>query len=522
MNDELNKFDDFAQKNHDKLYCVKGFWEKIKDIREGLKLPIDTGEYKYAKSESDRLLSSGFTSVILTSLIVALLSLFAFSSQIKYEEPTFEVTVMEPEEVDIPIEEITPPEEFEPVEVEIEVTDVVAETVTEVFTPEVMENNPTETSVKPVDITAVAFVKSPMVLKNLFANRSPGQRGAALAAFGAPEGTENAVLKALRWLKANQNPDGSWNMGAPETAMTGLALMCFLAHGETPQSEEFGHTVEYAIKYLVSQQKADGNFNKTGGHHVYGNAIANYALCEAYAMTRIVLLKDICDRGIKVIVDGQQAGGTWDYGYSAGPRADTSVMAWQAQALKAAYIAGCSVEGLSEAIEKAVKGFESMQGAKGGFGYISASDGPLVGAAVLSMQLLDSGGQASINKGLEYMYDWTMDWDGKKFVKKNPIYHWYYITQAKFHEGGPAWNSWNDVMSPTLIEKQFDDGHWEHPNAHEKSPVYSTTLACLMLEVYYRHLPTFKNNNSDAEHVADPKDPLEAEDPEDEIMIRIL
>ena len=43
--------------------------------------------------------------------------------------------------------------------------------------------------------------------------------------------TEQAVLRGLAWLQKVQNADGSWgerNRGA----MTGLALLCFLGHGE--------------------------------------------------------------------------------------------------------------------------------------------------------------------------------------------------------------------------------------------------------------------------------------------------
>jgi len=474
------------------------FFEKLDRIKAGLKEDPETGEYKWARNEFRRLIIPGSITTICLAIILTVLGMIVFD-QHEPAPPNFEVTVVEPEVVEPPpIEPPEPPEEYEPVEMEVEVTDIVSTEVTDVVTPEVMENSPTDTSVKPVDITAVMMVNSPIVLRNLFANRSPGQRGEALAKFGAPAGTEDAVLKALRWLKRNQNQNGSWDMGAPDTAMTGLALMCYLAHGETPQSKEFGHTVELAIKFLVSQQEKDGNFKNTGGHHVYGNAIANYALCEAYAMTRIYLLKEVCEQGIKVIVDGQQAEGTWDYNYSAGPRKDTSVMAWQAQALKAAKICDLDVDNLDSAITNAVKGFVSMQGNQGGFGYTSPGNTPLTGAAVLSMQLLNKGHKEEILKGLEYMYDWRMDWD--KPIK-NPLYHWYYITQAKFQTGGGEWAEWNKVMSPTLIAKQSPDGHWEHSAAHEKSPVYSTTLACLMLEVYYRHLPTFKTSDQPVENI---------------------
>lgn len=60
---------------------------------------------------------------------------------------------------------------------------------------------------------------------------------------GTPQ-CEEAVVKSLRWLKKQQNKDGSWG-GAPHNykcAMTGLALLSYLAHCETPLSEEFGKT----------------------------------------------------------------------------------------------------------------------------------------------------------------------------------------------------------------------------------------------------------------------------------------
>ena len=71
---------------------------------------------------------------------------------------------------------------------------------------------------------------------------------------GTPQ-CEEAVVKSLRWLKKQQNKDGSWG-GAPHNykcAMTGMALLSYLAHCETPLSEEFGETVLKGISFLVDQ-----------------------------------------------------------------------------------------------------------------------------------------------------------------------------------------------------------------------------------------------------------------------------
>ena len=81
----------------------------------------------------------------------------------------------------------------------------------------------------------------------------------------------------------------------------------------------------------------------------------------------------------------------------------------------------------------------------------------------------------------------------------------YYETQARFHEGSASWNTWNAQFSPTLITNQdvepgkytwngeaHDVGFWVSPSAGEAyGKVYSTTLCAMMLQVYYRYLPTF-------------------------------
>ena len=64
--------------------------------------------------------------------------------------------------------------------------------------------------------------------------------------------------------------------------MTGLGLLCFLGHGETTTSPEFGKTVEKAVSWIIktgTEQQGHLNrgttFNQPG---VYEHAIAAYGL----------------------------------------------------------------------------------------------------------------------------------------------------------------------------------------------------------------------------------------------------
>ena len=85
---------------------------------------------------------------------------------------------------------------------------------------------------------------------------SPQERSEKMRENGGSEDCERAVVKALDWLKSQQRPDGSWG-AAHHTAMTGLALLCYYGHCETPESPFYGTNVLNGVTYLID----------TGGKH---------------------------------------------------------------------------------------------------------------------------------------------------------------------------------------------------------------------------------------------------------------
>jgi hypothetical protein len=127
--------------------------------------------------------------------------------------------------------------------------------------------------------------------------------------------TQDALLRGLRWLREHQNPDGSWGDGTPQysPALTGLALLTFLAHGETPASVEFGPCVMSAIRNLMTQLGRDGGEIK--GANGYAHSIATYALAEAYALTRSPVLADALAPAVRRIVQGQAPTGSYNYNF---------------------------------------------------------------------------------------------------------------------------------------------------------------------------------------------------------------
>ena len=351
----------------------------------------------------------------------------------------------------------------------------------------------------------MAVSKSPLVMKGLYAQRTAGGRKGALSAFGGSGRGEECVLRALRWLKAKQDEDGSWSKADPTSApaMAGLALLCFLAHGETPGSVEFGATVEKAMKYLVGKQNSAGAFSANS----YEHGICTYAVTEAFGLTKIMALKESMDKGIQVIIDGQQAIGGYDYFYKKGPRWDLSVSGWQFQAMKAAKMAGCSNEKLEETIVKSIDFLRKFaHQPTQGYGYAgddgqsaSGSTPSMTGAGTLCLQLLGRPESVEVRSGLKWLNDHPTNFEWTQ-GGKNPVYAWYYITQAKFQKGGADWKDWNPRFSTLLIKNQIIEGklgHWEGGDWGQD--VYTTAMCCLMLEVYYRYLPTFKHSEATAE-----------------------
>lgn len=365
--------------------------------------------------------------------------------------------------------------------------------------------------------TCVAAEKGPAIdwdavdkspdLKGVYAARSPKTRKKALKANGGSEETEAAVLRALRWLKKHQKEDGSWDgkslkndRHVAATACTAFALLTFLGHGETHDSEEFGKTVRKSVDYLLAAQKDDGRFLHSDGHD-YTHPIAAFALCEAYAMTQIEEIKEAAEKSIVPIVKGQNTHGGWNYNMRVDTRCDTSYMGWCAQAVRAAQTAGLEVEGLARVCTKAVDGFKKNSHPEGGFGYTSPSKTHgLTGVGTYCMAMLGQANSPEFLRGIGVITERSkVSWA----EPKGKIYYWYYDIAAMFRNGGQVWQDWNAQAAPDMADGQIvlksegeggkDIGYWETPaGVRSHCPTFINTCLCAMsLEVYYRYTPAF-------------------------------
>jgi hypothetical protein len=326
---------------------------------------------------------------------------------------------------------------------------------------------------------------------------SQADRLARLDANGGTPECEDAVVKALRYFKQTQADNGSWS--PQPVASTGLVLLAYLGHCETPLSPEFGESVTAAIVFLTDVAiKNNGKMadNLNDKHWVYEHAIAAYALAEAHTFCnqlglQLPNLEEACQNSIQWIINNQHDSGGWEYAYSeeGGRGGDLSITAWQLQALKAALYTGLDFRNIRGAISKGVSYVKARQGSNGSFAYTGTSGKiGLTGAGALCLQQHKGASNSDARRGARYIAQ-----NATFGFAQGPtnLYGHYYHSQAMINHGGESWKKYNELFRDELLDNQNEDGSWPAPAGDKwsKGAVMRTAFCTLMLEVYYRFLP---------------------------------
>ncbi|MCM8525432.1 MAG: hypothetical protein NE327_02875 [Lentisphaeraceae bacterium] len=440
-----------------------------------------------------------------TGFHIVLIMLLAFMIQDKFKEEANEIEVVieqPPEPITIPLE---PPQlkDLEPTEIPVVSPVSVASPTADIndnALDDVSDDAPESEDFDQDTISDIIVSDSAITNPSVIGGKTPGGNKGLITKHGVDIGTYTSFIKCLQWLAKVQNADGSWGNEA-KAGYTGLALLTFLAHGETPTSRRYGSNVKKAMKWLA-EDKMD-----TKSHHGYPHAIKTYAVSEAYAMTGISILKKSMDDCVEIIVKGQQQGGAFDYNYRASEnRQDLSFSGWNYQALKAAYLAGCDVKGLQESIYKSLEYLKLMGDSEKSFAYTTSNSDPdqskgagkwtMKAVGALCLQLLEPGEHAILKDELDSMLKEGVTRFNWNKAPGRSLYGWYYETNAMFHAQGKYWKGWKDKFAKVLMENQHPEGYWVYPgNNHMpgselSKKIYATTLSALMLSVPFRYLPS--------------------------------
>lgn len=348
--------------------------------------------------------------------------------------------------------------------------------------------------------------------------RTEENRKALVAKIGGTPASEAAVALALEWLANHQLPDGGWNydhrLGACNarcgnggsltdcrTGATAQALLPFLGAGQTHKVGKYKKEVAAGLYFLTQQMKVRAQQGlqcgdlAQGGGNMYSHGMAAIVLCEAYGMTQDKGLMLPAQLSLNHIVYAQDPiGGGWRYS----PRSpgDTSVVGWQLMALKSGHLAYLQVP--PQTITGANKFLDSVMSDYSYYGYTDPGRGQATTAIGLlcRMYLGWKKDHPGIEKGIQYL--------SQTGPSKGNMYYNYYATQCLRHYEGELWVKWNEKMRDQLVNSQEKAGHlrgsW-HMNGDHGSDrggrLYCTSMATMILEVYYRHMPIYGQQAAD-------------------------
>lgn len=393
-----------------------------------------------------------------------------------------------------------------------------------------------------------------------FIARDPRLRVEILEKEGGTSLTEAAVARGLRWLAKVQNEDGSWSLqnykyhyrkdNQGDMAATALALLPFLGAGQTNEYGRYKDTVARGLKWMIEHQDPHSGDLRNGlPNHMamYAQGQAAIVLTEAYAMTGDERFREPAQKAIDFIVGAQRSSndrlqrGGWRY--QPNQVGDTSVFGWQMMALQSALSPQLGLEVPRKTMLMAQDFLDVVGNPRDGetpantfYGYLRGNEKtPAMTAEALLCRVYLGWKRDDIRLKIatEYLlkrkppsdrYDWPIILDDEFWKDKNKVerlkrstpryynlYYIYYATQLFHHYGGPEWKAWNDDMQRTLVPLQETEGtyagSWDPDQFRWGSGgqrIYTTAIAVCTLEVYYRHLPLFKQLDIDVAEEVEP------------------
>jgi hypothetical protein len=311
--------------------------------------------------------------------------------------------------------------------------------------------------------------------------------------------TLRVVNKGLDYLAGSQSDDGSWINGGGQAypvAMTGLAGMGLLAHGDSPTRGKYARNVQGTVEFLVRCATPNGLLTgptQDSGIPMHGHGFALLFLASVYGMISKESLRQQVGNAVRKAValtsQGQSAEGGWSY--IPGDGDEGSVTVTQVQALRAAHNAGFLVP--RAVIEEAVRYLERCRTPEGGIRYSLLSGGgarlPISAAAVATLYNAGQFDGPIATDCLKYVWDQFRSSEDWNKGGGHAFYTHLYAAQGFYMAGDEYWDAYFPKARDQLIAMQSPDGSW---NGDGIGQVYGTAIATIILQLPFKYLPVFQ------------------------------
>ena len=292
---------------------------------------------------------------------------------------------------------------------------------------------------------------------------------------------DKMYVHGLQFLVRTQLPEGNW-ADAPyggEAAVTSLAVISLLAHGDDPNFGPYSTTIHKGLDYVLKHSDpATGYIGPT----MYNHGFSTLALAESYGAVDDPRLGPALQKAVRLIVGAQEENNLHAWRYSPESKdADTTVSGAQMVALFAARNAGIAVP--EDIIQNGLKFFVSCQTPDGGIGYISpiAPNATRTAIGCVVLALAKEKNSPAFKSAFNYLKTARPD-------AQYPQYFLYYVSQAYFHGSPELWQNWNKENIASLRGSQGGDGNWDG----QLGATFATAGSLLSLALNYRYLPIYE------------------------------
>jgi hypothetical protein len=346
--------------------------------------------------------------------------------------------------------------------------------------------------------------------------------------------TDFAVERALAWLIANQQPDGSFpttELGQP--GVTGLCLLAFMSQGHVPGEGRYGAELARAVEYVAGCQKENGLITLVGPEgpeisrdvqHVmgvttaYNHGIGALVMSEAYGMSdasqsdqyRQVILRAldatlVMQRWPK---DRSRDNGGWRYiDHYSDEDSDLSITGWYLMFLRSARNAGFAVPKapIDEAVAYVRRCYAQEYGV---FEYVAGSrdddrSRAMAGAGILAFAHagFHNAPEATQSGRFILQHDFTryngITPFGRNRDSSHDRYHYslFNCCQGMYQLGGEYWRQFFPPTVEVLLANQQADGSWptdSHSFDGQFGNAYTTSLVVMTLGAPNQLLPIFQ------------------------------
>jgi hypothetical protein len=303
--------------------------------------------------------------------------------------------------------------------------------------------------------------------------------------------TEAAIQRGLDFLAERQEEDGLWKESEYPTVISSLAGLALAARH--PSRGPYRENVKKLALRLCSLQDRWGWIRQTDEERpAYAQGYAILFLTQVYGMLdketnnriAIVIRKGVSFICHMQVPKGRPAAGCWYQDYASGHNQIVTIS--QVQALRAANSTGFRVSG--KVIENALRFMRPFLKTHNSAGRLASTVATLIASGDY------------VNPALPESMGMLVPMLSFKFrVDPFPMFTHLYASQSLYFWGGDTWEKYYKKVRNAFLACQrrtpTGSGFWPpftHVHALRPGPVYSTSVACLILQMPLETLPFYQ------------------------------